>query len=98
MTSYEIVRAVDLVVIMNLVFLILQLSTPFDTAVDVGCGSGKSTEALSPYFKNVIGLDSSDVRVNYAYKSGGLYNIIYRLVWKGISDSAPQFINRVPRV
>lgn len=58
----------------------LQLSTPFDTAVDVGCGSGKSTEALSPYFKNVIGLDRRDVKNNYAYKSGGLYNIIYRLV------------------
>lgn len=58
-------------------FMSERLSTPFDTAVDVGCGSGKSTEALSPYFKNVIGLDSSDLRDNYAYKPGGLYNIIY---------------------
>lgn len=55
-----------------------RLSTPFDTAVDVGCGNGKSTEALSPYFKNVIGFESSSLKDIYAQKAGGLYNIIYR--------------------
>ncbi|XP_065218133.1 putative methyltransferase DDB_G0268948 [Planococcus citri] len=60
-------------------FLNERLSTPFDTAVDVGCGNGKSTEALSPYFKNVIGFDSSDLKDIYAHRPGGLsYNIIYR--------------------
>lgn len=54
-----------------------RLSSPYDTAVDVGCGAGKSTEALSPYFKNVIGFNSSDVQKNYAYRTGGLYNVIY---------------------
>ncbi|XKL66104.1 hypothetical protein PGB90_009524 [Kerria lacca] len=54
-----------------------KLSTPFDTAIDVGCGPGKSTEALSPYFKNVIGFNSTDIKENYAHRSAGLYNIIY---------------------
>lgn len=46
----------------------------------MGCGNGKSTEALSPYFKNVIGFDSSDLKDIYTRKPGGLYNIIYRYI------------------
>ena len=43
-------------------------------AVDVGCGSGQSTNLLAPLFKRVVGLDVSEsqIRVAEAQKSADL--------------------------
>lgn len=71
----------------NSQFFCLQISSPYDTAVDVACGTGVSTEALSPYFKNVIGIKRKDIQENYAYRSVGLYNIIYRYNWVNYSKA-----------
>ena len=45
-----------------------------DLAVDVGCGSGQSTNLLAPLFKRVVGLDVSEsqIRVAEAQKSADL--------------------------
>ncbi|EEB17383.1 conserved hypothetical protein [Pediculus humanus corporis] len=50
---------------------------PFELAVDVGCGSGQSTEVLSPFFKRVIGIDSSDLIIEEARKKCHCLNVFY---------------------
>ena len=37
-----------------------------DLAVDVGCGSGQSTNLLGPLFKRVVGLDVSESQIRVA--------------------------------
>ncbi|XP_064117068.1 putative methyltransferase DDB_G0268948 isoform X1 [Macrobrachium nipponense] len=43
-------------------------SGTLDVAADVGCGTGQSTEVLTPYFENVTGLDISAAQVSEAAK------------------------------
>ena len=38
----------------------------FNTALDVGCGSGQSTHPLATYFRRVIGLDVSENQIQQA--------------------------------
>ncbi|CAC5397006.1 unnamed protein product [Mytilus coruscus] len=38
----------------------------FNTALDVGCGTGQSTHSLKTYFKNVIGVDVSGKQIEQA--------------------------------
>ncbi|GFN93640.1 methyltransferase domain containing protein [Plakobranchus ocellatus] len=40
-----------------------ETSSDFQLAVDVGCGSGQSTEPLSKHFKRVLGLDVSALQI-----------------------------------
>lgn len=56
------------------------LAPPYETALDMGCGSGRSTTGLAPHFKNVVGFDNREDPLNYAKKSShdGNYNIIFR--------------------
>ncbi|KAK6622764.1 hypothetical protein RUM43_008607 [Polyplax serrata] len=51
---------------------------PLQLAVDVGCGSGQSTEVLAPFFKNILGFDSSYQIIIEARKRCRYTNISYR--------------------
>ncbi|XP_063585267.1 putative methyltransferase DDB_G0268948 isoform X2 [Penaeus indicus] len=48
-------------------------------AADVGCGSGQSTEILSPYVEAVTGLDVSEAQVLEARKLNKYPNITYKV-------------------
>uniref|UniRef100_A0A1B6JSL7 Methyltransferase type 11 domain-containing protein n=1 Tax=Homalodisca liturata TaxID=320908 RepID=A0A1B6JSL7_9HEMI len=52
---------------------------PLKQALDVGCGSGQSTEILSPYFEEVIGLDNSEEQLLHAKGRTKCQNVSYRL-------------------
>ncbi|XP_042871353.1 putative methyltransferase DDB_G0268948 isoform X2 [Penaeus japonicus] len=52
---------------------------PLTGAADVGCGSGQSTEILSPYVKAVTGLDVSDAQVLEARKLSKHPNVSYKV-------------------
>ncbi|XP_005109192.1 putative methyltransferase DDB_G0268948 isoform X2 [Aplysia californica] len=40
-----------------------ETSSSFDTAVDLGCGSGQSTLPLTKYFRKVVGMDVSEQQI-----------------------------------
>ena len=48
-----------------------------DLAVDVGCGSGESTEILESHFQRVLGLDYSQSMIENAKKHNQLPNVEY---------------------
>ncbi|XP_077410059.1 putative methyltransferase DDB_G0268948 [Vanacampus margaritifer] len=48
----------------------------FDLAVDVGCGNGKGTELLAPFFKQVVGTDISAGQLEMA--NNKCQNVSYR--------------------
>ncbi|ROT77540.1 putative methyltransferase [Penaeus vannamei] len=52
---------------------------PLKAAADVGCGSGQSTELLSPYVKEVTGLDVSEAQVMEARKLNKYPNVSYKV-------------------
>jgi 2-polyprenyl-3-methyl-5-hydroxy-6-metoxy-1,4-benzoquinol methylase len=47
-------------------------------AVDVGCGSGQSTQVLSPHFSRVVGLDVSEAQIKIAAKNNTRNEVEYR--------------------
>ncbi|KAM4626353.1 putative methyltransferase [Discoglossus pictus] len=49
----------------------------FELAVDAGCGTGRSTRPLSPYFHKVIGIDISESQINEARKHTSEENVSY---------------------
>ncbi|KAH9492083.1 hypothetical protein Btru_029454, partial [Bulinus truncatus] len=49
----------------------------FDLAIDVGCGSGQSTQPLSKYFKQVIGVDVSENQLANVPKN--IHNVTFRV-------------------
>ena len=54
--------------------------------VDVGCGSGQSTNVFQPYFKEIIGIDVSLEQLNQAKKQNKFDNIKYM---EGSAESIP---------
>ncbi|CAF1009666.1 unnamed protein product [Adineta ricciae] len=60
-------------------FLSIKYKGTFDYAADVGCGSGQSTELLSPYFKKVYGYDVSENQVREARAKNKISNIEYKV-------------------
>lgn len=50
-----------------------------DLAVDVGCGSGQSTQLLSTYFKQVYGYDVSENQIKQARAKNRLSNVEYKV-------------------
>jgi len=54
--------------------------------VDVGCGSGQSTNVFQPFFKQIIGIDVSSEQLNQANKQNKFDNIYYL---KGSAESIP---------
>lgn len=57
----------------------LTQAEPLKAAADVGCGSGQSTELLSPYVKEVTGLDVSEAQVMEARKLNKYPNVSYKV-------------------
>jgi trans-aconitate methyltransferase len=44
-----------------------------ETCVDLACGNGQSTAPLCNYFKNVIGIDSSESQIKNATNKGKFF-------------------------
>ncbi|UJR08256.1 hypothetical protein I4U23_012529 [Adineta vaga] len=60
-------------------FLSKKYKGVYDSAADIGCGSGQSTELLSPYFKKVYGYDVSENQIKEAKAKNKLSNIEYKV-------------------
>ncbi|CAL4151196.1 unnamed protein product, partial [Meganyctiphanes norvegica] len=52
---------------------------PLDTVLDIGCGSGQSTQVLASHFNSVIGLDISEAQIKMAIKAETNENIQYKV-------------------
>jgi len=50
----------------------LELNTPVERALDVGCGTGQSATALKEIAKSVIGIDVSDEMLGLATRQAGI--------------------------
>ncbi|XP_046400350.1 putative methyltransferase DDB_G0268948 isoform X2 [Ischnura elegans] len=50
---------------------------PLKVAVDVGCGSGQSTQVLAPYFSEVYGFDPNETAIAEAIRKGKIPNVSY---------------------
>ncbi|XP_071977495.1 putative methyltransferase DDB_G0268948 isoform X2 [Engystomops pustulosus] len=50
---------------------------PLEMALDVGCGTGRSTLPLAPHFKKVLGIDISDSQINVAKQYNTANNVSY---------------------
>ncbi|KAJ1132231.1 hypothetical protein NDU88_010558 [Pleurodeles waltl] len=51
--------------------------SPFELAVDVGCGSGQSTPFLADNFQKVVGIDISEAQIQEAKRVGSSPNVSY---------------------
>jgi ubiquinone/menaquinone biosynthesis C-methylase UbiE len=56
---------------------------PVDDALDVGCGTGSSTVALTPFARNIVGLDSSSEMLAQAARHPAIRYV------KGYAESLP---------
>ena len=56
------------VVQLSLKYLREKYQGPLELALDIGCGTGKSTEHLIPHFKRVYGSDLSQAMLDQAKK------------------------------
>ncbi|XP_029442084.1 putative methyltransferase DDB_G0268948 isoform X2 [Rhinatrema bivittatum] len=67
--------------VQNLIFSYLEKKKgkPFGLAVDVGCGTGQSTQILAPHFEKVVGLDISEAQIEKAKQDLYAANISYCL-------------------
>ncbi|XP_063285502.1 putative methyltransferase DDB_G0268948 [Pelobates fuscus] len=67
--------------VMNLIFSYLKekKSKPYDTAVDVGCGTGRYTMPLAKRFKKVIGVDISESQLEEAKQFCSLENVTFQV-------------------
>ncbi|XP_041482026.1 putative methyltransferase DDB_G0268948 [Lytechinus variegatus] len=50
---------------------------PFETALDIGCGSGQLTRSLSPYFNDVLGVDISPAQIGVAKAAQNPQNVSF---------------------
>ena len=62
------------------------LPTKLDLMVDVGCGSGQSTNIFQPYFKNILGFDISAEQIKQAKLQNKFDNIDYM---EGSAENIP---------
>ncbi|CAF1236547.1 unnamed protein product [Rotaria sordida] len=60
-------------------FLAMKYKDIYDYAADIGCGSGQSTELLSPYFQKVYGYDVSENQIKEAKTKNKISNIEYKV-------------------
>ncbi|OCT61267.1 uncharacterized protein LOC100217319 isoform X2 [Xenopus laevis] len=79
--AYQAGMIVDSPKIKNLVMSYLEekKGKPFELAVDAGCGTGRSTRTLAPYFQKVIGIDVSESQLSVARKCTSNENISYQI-------------------
>ena len=63
------------------------------SAMDLGCGSGELTRGLAPHFKNIIGIDFSDVMIlNAINDSKGFSNVNFiKKDFMEVEDGSFQF-------
>ncbi|XP_053327238.1 uncharacterized protein LOC128501695 [Spea bombifrons] len=52
---------------------------PFKLAVDVACGTGRSTRPLAPHFEKVIGIDISESQIQEARRHTQEQNVTYQV-------------------
>ncbi|XP_044532490.1 putative methyltransferase DDB_G0268948 [Gracilinanus agilis] len=50
---------------------------PYELAVDVGCGSGQSTQVLGPHFARVLGTDISEAQIQQAKQAHSQAHVSY---------------------
>ena len=62
------------------------LPTKLNFMVDVGCGSGQSTNIFQPYFKKILGFDVSAEQIKQAKLQNKFDNIDYM---KGSAENIP---------
>ncbi|XP_063285504.1 uncharacterized protein LOC134571263 [Pelobates fuscus] len=85
--------------VINLIFSYMeekQKSKPYDTAVDVGCGPGRYTLPLAPYFKKVIGVDISKSQIWEAKQYCTLENVTFQVAAAEnlpLEDSSVDLVN-----
>jgi len=65
-------------------YYIKKYSNKKHTAIDFGCGNGKSFPLLAPHFKSVIGIDISQNLINQA-KKRGFKNVAFQTLDLSIS-------------
>ena len=72
------------VVQLSLNYLREKYQDPLELALDIGCGTGKSTEHLIPHFKKVYGSDLSQAMLDQAKKDYKQFGKFYFsiVVWK----------------
>nr|XP_057907864.1 putative methyltransferase DDB_G0268948 [Doryrhamphus excisus] len=59
-------------------FMKPKVQQKFNLAVDVGCGHGKGTMLLAPYFDQVVGIDVSSAQLKMAEDNSLCPNVTYR--------------------
>lgn len=73
-------------------YLNAKTNPPFKLAVDIGCGSGQSTQQLAPHFEKVIGVDVSEAQIREAQINNSNNNVIYKV---GSCTNIPERSNTV---
>ncbi|XP_043858419.1 putative methyltransferase DDB_G0268948 [Dromiciops gliroides] len=65
--------------LLNIIFSYLEekKAKPYDLAVDVGCGSGQSTQVLLPHFARVLGTDISEAQIQQAKQTHSSSKVSY---------------------
>ncbi|XP_068959316.1 putative methyltransferase DDB_G0268948 [Petaurus breviceps papuanus] len=65
--------------LLNIIFSYLEekKGKPYDLAVDVGCGSGQSTQVLVPHFARVLGTDISEAQIQQAKQTHNSSQVSY---------------------
>ena len=76
----KIIIIIIIIIITIMLFVNFQVCAPLQLAVDVGCGSGQSTEPLADHFKEVIGVDISQEQINKATQASRNNNVSYRFI------------------
>ncbi|CAH2306389.1 methyltransferase DDB_G0268948 [Pelobates cultripes] len=85
--------------VINLIFSYMeekQKSKPYEAAVDVGCGPGRYTFPLAPYFKKVIGVDISEFQLEEAKQYCTLENVTFQVAAAEnlpLEDSSVDLVN-----
>ncbi|XP_057686037.1 putative methyltransferase DDB_G0268948 [Corythoichthys intestinalis] len=59
-------------------FMAPMVRSKFNLAVDVGCGNGKGTILLAPFFNQVVGTDISPAQLKVAQSNNLCQNVSYR--------------------
>ncbi|XP_078507150.1 putative methyltransferase DDB_G0268948 [Lissotriton helveticus] len=58
-------------------YLEVKKGRPYELAVDVGCGSGQSTNVLAAHFQKVVGIDISEAQIQEAKCVGSPPNVSF---------------------
>ncbi|XP_053327237.1 putative methyltransferase DDB_G0268948 [Spea bombifrons] len=79
-----------------LTYLENKKAKPFKLAVDVACGTGRSTRPLAPHFEKVIGIDISESQIHEARRHTQEQNVTYQVASAhklSLKDNSVDLIN-----